>query len=142
MKRILALIVVATISAFALILPNPAPLHLTWVYPRNATDANVTFNLYSHTNPAIPLSNWVRIAIYPATNWYSNGVPVAPVTNYSGTNWLILTVTNMTTPGAQFYYVTVSNFWGEFWNESTNGNILGLPPLPAQGANLRAVRGW
>lgn len=134
MKRILALIAAVSLSAFALILPNPAPLKLTWDYPTNAFTPDLTFNLYSHTNPAIPLSNWVKVAMFSATNWHSNSVPIAPVT---GTNFSF-TVTNMVMPGAQFYYVTVSNFWGE----STNTNILGLPPLPAQGENLRAARGW
>lgn len=135
MKRILLLIAVAAASAFALILPNPAPLKLVWDYPTNAMSANLTFNLYSHTNPAIPLSNWVRVAIYPATNWHSNSVCIAPVT---GTNF-VLTITNMTTPGAQFYYVVASNLWGEF---SAPSNTLGLPAVPSKSENLKAQRSW
>lgn len=141
MKRIAlaSISTLATLFAFALILPNPAPLKLTWDYPTKAMDTNLTFNLYSHTNPVIPLSNWVRVAEFPAANWFSNGVCIAPLTNYNGTNWHILTITNMTTPGAQFYYVVASNFWGEF---SVPSNTLGLPAVPSKSENLKAQRGW
>lgn len=113
---------------------TPRPLILLWDYPTNAISTDLTFNLYSQTNLAIAPSNWVRVATYPAQNWYSNGVWTLPV---QGTNYVV-TVTNLVLPGVQWYYVTASNFW----SDSDPSNTLGLPPVPAQSVNMRAQRGW
>jgi hypothetical protein len=86
------------------------PLILKWDYPTNTMSDSFTFKLYSQTSLNIPLTNWVVVGTYPATNWYTNGLCIAPV---QGTNHTF-TVTNMTLPGVhQFHYVTVSNFWGD-----------------------------
>lgn len=115
---------------------TPRPLGLAWDYPTNGMSTDLSFNLYSSTNLSTPLSNWVRIASYPATNanWYSNGLWKVPV---QGTNY-VFTVTNTVLPGVQFFYVAASNFW----TESDPSNTVGLPPVAGQTSDLTPIKSW
>ena len=110
------------------------PVVLLWNYPTNGITDDMVFSLHSHTNSGAMLEEWPVATSVPVTNWYSNSVCIAPV---SGTNYVFST-TNMTLPGAQFFYVTASNWWGE----SDPSNVLGLPAAAVQPQGLKAQRGW
>lgn len=85
---------------------------LIWDYPADQI-TNVTFNLHYSTNISVPLTNWPTL------------------TNVSTTN-----VDLDTQPGAYFFYVTASNFWGE----SDPSNVASTPAAPGTTYNLKITR--
>lgn len=68
-------------------------------YPTNAVSTDLSFNLYSSTNAALPLSSWSVL-----TNVTYPGCMV------NGTN---VQVTVPIQPGNMFFYMTASNWFGE-----------------------------
>lgn len=115
MKNTLAIIIIFGIfwmAVFAGISPI-GRIRLDWDYPPNEITTDIVFRVYSSTNITIPITNWMVL------------------TNVT-TNEAHLTIS----PGRTFFYVTASNFWGE----SDPSNVVGLPPLPTNGTNLRIQR--
>lgn len=88
---------------------TPVPVVLSWVCTNQAPDV---FKLYRTQNLALPLTNWVLVSTVPGTTTV-------------GTN--TFTTTNAfdsVIPGAYFWTVTESNFWGE----TVPGNVPSSPP--------------
>ncbi|MBX3747340.1 MAG: hypothetical protein KF833_18680 [Verrucomicrobiae bacterium] len=94
---------------------DPIPIRLGWDYPTNELSTNLWFHLYSHTNPAAPLSQWTIETSVVGT---STTVRIAP------------------TPGHRFYVVTASNLWGE----SRPSEPYATPFPPRVGRHLTAAR--
>ena len=88
---------------------------LVWDYPVSEMTTNLTFKVYSSTNIIIPLTNWVVLTNIVGT---TNSVKV------------------QITPGACFFYVTASNFWGE----SNPSNVASTPVLPRSPQNLKIFK--
>jgi len=111
---------IATISTVWVILLSfgSSPLQnitFEWQY----TDTNIVDAFYIHYSPDLntPLTNWPVLA-------------VAPATQSSYTNYVVNT--NFTVPilpGAYFFYVTASNFWGESM-PSNSTNVPGPTLMP------------
>lgn len=95
---------------------GPTPITLAWNYPTNELSTNLTFRLYHSTNITVPLTNWTVI------------------TNIAGTN---TSVSLPVLPGAHFFALTASNFWGE----SDFSNVASTPPAPRSDVNLSISRG-
>lgn len=81
-------------------------------YPPGELSTNLTFKVYSSTNPAVPLTNWQVF------------------TNVVGTNTSVVIVMQ---PEQRFFFVTASNLWGE----STPSNVAGSPPPPRDNLTVR-----
>jgi hypothetical protein len=96
---------------------GPMPVKLGWNYPTNQLSPDLVFKLYTSTNLTTPLTNWTWIG------------------TTAGANTSMLAVIQ---PGAQFFVLTASNFWGE----SDFSNVASTPPLPAATNNLTIGRGW
>ncbi len=94
--------------------PAGAPCSVTfaWDYQKSNMTPDLVFKLYGTSNSALPVTNWTLL------------------TTVFGTN---LQVVVDVLPGAQFFVLTASNFWGE----SDPSNVIATPPLPRGDVNLR-----
>ncbi len=117
---LLALAVAAPIGQFK------AKVTLAWNYPTNEYRTNYSFSVYHSTNAAIPVTNWTQI-----TN-----ITFPTITNLLrvGTNFEFQ-ATLPTIAGEHFFFLTVSNDWGE----SRGSNVAGTPPVPRDDIGLRAT---
>ena len=86
--------------------PPNGHCRLAWSYDTNELSTNLTFNFYETTNVALPMSQWPML------------------TNVAGTN---LTVDIDIVPGAHFFVMTASNFWGE---SDVSSPVVLTPTLP------------
>lgn len=84
---------------------------LRWSYPTNELSTNLTFYIYSHTNIAVPLTNWPML------------------TNVVGTN---LSVTLPINAQQRWFFMTASNWW----LESLPSEVVATPPLPRNDSKL------
>jgi len=114
--RLLGLIAGAAVAIAASLPSGPTPITLAWDYPAADLSTGLVFRVYHTTTITTPVANW------------------AVITNVAGTN---LSVTLTVTPGARFYVVTASNFWGE----SDPSNVASTPELPRSDVNLRLRKG-
>lgn len=122
-------------AALLAVIPNPAPIRLAFDYPTNGMNTNLYFVLHGASNVMAPLASWPVDQTIPASNWYSNGMCIAPV---SGTNYT-LTFTNLTVPAQRFWYLTASN---SLWGVSDFSHVLTLDPPPVGTGDLKAERAW
>lgn len=112
MKGILALkfLMVAVLLCNAgpqlVVSPPGGQVKLSWSYPTDQLNTNISFNFYETTNIATPFSNYNFLTNIPGP----------------ATNALIAIV-----PGEHFIVSTASNFWQE---TSITSNMVHLPPLP------------
>jgi hypothetical protein len=95
---------------------------LSWYEPSNLITPDASFILLQTTNLSVPLTNWTMMTL-AATNCVT--------TNFDGT-LQFCTNTIPIVPGAYFFTMTFSNFWGV----STTSNIAMTPPLPQVETNL------
>ncbi len=116
-KHIL-LAIIASLAGFAAMKP-PGPsgsVLLTWTkHPED--DTNIVFRVYGSSSITTPLSNWAVMVAVPATN--------TTATNYSATVSV--------QPGAFYFTVTASNFWGE----SDFSAVAVAPSLPRSDRQLK-----
>ena len=91
-------------------------INLSWSYPTNEFDTNLVFRVYSSTNATDFLTNW------------------SVLTNVVGTN---LSATVTIAPGARFFFMTASNFWGE----SNPSEVASTPALPRSDSRIGITRG-
>jgi len=105
-----------------------AQITLVWSYPTNvASDTTLGFVFLTTTNLATPLTNWVTLTNVPATNCLSTNLDA------TGTNF-IGSLPIQVAPGASFYVMESSNFWGL----SQTSNTASTPP-PAAAAQLKKI---
>lgn len=110
MKALIALLfLLLPLGAKAAVPTTPQLVILAWDYPTNELRAELSFKLYTSTNLAVPMTNWLVL------------------TNVAGTN---LAAAVRIEPGEHFFTLTASNFWGE----SDFSNVASVPPLPKSGA--------
>lgn len=69
-------------------------IRIEWDYPASEITDDMWWKIYSHTNPAVPVSQWPVIAEIPAT----------------ATNTFFVIAVE---PGARFFQVTANNAFGE-----------------------------
>jgi len=112
MKKLISLVCACMISCGLYAATINGHIKLYWDYPANEL-TNVTFNVYSTTNIALPLTNWLVM------------------TNVNSTN-VVLDIT----PGQRYFYATATNFWGE----SDPSTVASVPATPKSGTNLVIVK--
>lgn len=101
-------LVAVGLALHAAVVPGVFPTQVTlkWdQYPTNQISPDLVFKIYSHTNIAVPFTNW----------------PV--VKTVAGTN---LSTTFPMQPAARYFVLTASNFWGE----SSFSNVASTPAPP------------
>lgn len=110
MKFVLLLLILMSTSVDAgpqyVVAPPNGDITLEWNYPTNLLCTNLWFNIYGTTNLDLPVEQWPFITNVVGTNLFAN-----------------LSVV----PGANFFVMTASNFWGE---SSITSNITSTPSLP------------
>lgn len=97
-------------AALAVVPLPPRSLSLAWDYPASAQSTDLVFKLYHSSDLSVPQTNWLVL------------------TNVAGTN---LAVTLSVIPGAHFFYLTASNWWGE----SGPSNLVLTPPVAVSPSN-------
>ena len=101
---------------------NPVPVMLEWDTPTTDNYTNLLYRLYGTTNLSLSMSNWPMISVV------TNPIP----TNNGAQLFFSIPIV----PGAWFFTMTASNFWGE----SPFSNVAPTPPVPALLNNLRISR--
>jgi hypothetical protein len=120
-RKYAASLIAIPLALWGLIALNAAttkPVTFIWTPPpTNGTPMSVPdiYKLYYTTNVGQPLTNWVVLAVIPGdqTNYHTAMVP-----------------------GAYFFTMTASNFWGE----SPFSNLAGTPPALDQGGSGFGVK--
>lgn len=110
-KRILSFILF--IFAGTLFAGLNGHIRLLWDYPPDQV-TNVNFVVHYSTNLNLILTNW----------------PVVITTYTTNVDFDI-------NPGAYFFYVTASNFWGEV---SPPSNVVNTPAVPLNTGNTRIIK--
>jgi len=118
LTRTLAILFLTCLVAIAG--PGTVKTNVTLIadYDTNAVSADLSFNLYSTTNIALPVAQWpvVTNVLYPACM-------------VNGTNVQIILPIQ---PGPHFYALTASNWFGESPFSNTTGAV-----VVVTGNNLR-----
>jgi hypothetical protein len=99
--------------AAASVVSQPSTVTLTWDYPTNTVQSDVTFTVYSAPSLAGPFMQVAKVA--------------AQTNVVSGTNYVnTFNVTNITNTPV-FFQASVSS---AFWANATNSNIFEVPLWP------------
>jgi hypothetical protein len=126
----LPLLLLSLLSSRAAITPPPSGwVTFVWEYESAYLETNLVFRLYESTNITRPVANWTMIASI-------NGIQ-ALGTNTIGTNLIsTLRLPVQVTPGAHFFSMTASNFWGS----ADFSNVVSTPALPRDDVQWRVER--
>lgn len=111
---------------------NDVPVILAFDYPTNDLPAVYAFRIYASTNLSLPVSQWPLL-----TNCWLTNLVITNRSSDASTN-VGLQISLPVQPGARWFVVTASNFWGE----SPFSNVTAAPALPRGDVVLRLWRGW
>ena len=93
---------------------NPVKVVLIWDNPTNVSYTNITYRVYSTTNPTLPTNQWAQV-IVPTTS-------IAVLNSGKQLAW-----TNSYVPNQYYFTMTAANLWGE---SPFSGVAVTPPPAP------------